>query len=178
MRLDITGRHVEITAPLRQLIDRRLAKLSRLLNDSAISANIVLTKEKYRHVAEIVIHARGDHMLRGIGIGNAWHLSMRQASEKIEQQAQKLKSKWAERKRRGSGARIVRPAATEEAQAPPTRVVRASRYAVKPMSVEDAALRVESGPDTFLVFRNADTDAVSILYRRKDGNLGLIEPES
>jgi putative sigma-54 modulation protein len=45
------------------------------------------------------------------------------------------------------------------------------------MSVEDAALRVDSGPDTFLVFRNADTDAVSILYRRNDGNLGLIEPE-
>jgi putative sigma-54 modulation protein len=45
------------------------------------------------------------------------------------------------------------------------------------MSVEDAALRVQEGPDTFLVFRNADTDAVSILYRRKDGNLGLIEPD-
>jgi putative sigma-54 modulation protein len=57
-------------------------------------------------------------------------------------------------------------------------VVRAKRYAVKPMSVEDAALRVDGGDDTFLVFRNAETDAVSILYRRKDGNLGLIEPDS
>ncbi len=175
MRLDITGRHVEITASLRQLIDRRLLKLSRLLNDSAISANVILTKEKYRHVAEIVIHARGDHMLRGIGVGNAWHLSLRQASQKIEQQAQKLKSKWTERKRRGNAPRAVPSGAVEES---PRRVVRAGRYAVKPMSVEDAALRVDSGPDTFLVFRNADTDAVSILYRRKDGNLGLIEPES
>jgi putative sigma-54 modulation protein len=175
MRLDITGRHVEITTPLRQLIDRRLAKLSRLLNDSAISATVILTKEKYRHLAEIVIHARGDHMLRGIGVGNAWHLSLRQAAEKIEQQAQKLKSKWAERKRRGNGTRTVGPTTVEP---PAKRVVRASRYAVKPMSVEDAALRVESGPDTFLVFRNSDTDTVSILYRRKDGNLGLIEPES
>ena len=65
MRLDITGRHVEITAQLRQLIDRRLAKFSRLLNDSAISASVILTKEKYRHLAEIVIHARGDHMQDG-----------------------------------------------------------------------------------------------------------------
>jgi len=55
MRLDITGRHVEITAQLRQLIDRRFVKLSRLLNDTAISASVILTKEKYRHVAEIVI---------------------------------------------------------------------------------------------------------------------------
>jgi putative sigma-54 modulation protein len=175
MRLDITGRHVEITAPLRQLIDRRLAKLSRVLNDSAISASVILTKEKYRHVAEIVMHARGDHMLRGIGTGNAWPLSLRQASEKIEQQAHKLKSKWAERKRRGNDTRTVRQ--TVEGPGTP-RVVRATRYAVKPMSVEDAALRVDSGPDTFIVFRNAETDAVSILYRRKDGNLGLIEPET
>jgi putative sigma-54 modulation protein len=173
MRLDITGRHVEVTPPLRQLIDRRLAKLSRVLNDSAISGTVILTREKYRHLSEIVIHARGDHILRGTGAANAWHLSIRQAAEKIEQQAQKLKSKWAERKRRGAGAREV-PA--PEAAAVP-RVVRATRYAVKPMSVEDAALRVDSGPDTFVVFRNAETDAVSILYRRKDGNLGLIEPE-
>ena len=69
MRLDITGRHVDITPPLRQLIDRRFAKLERLLNDSAVSATVILTKEKYRHMAEIVIHARGDHMLRGIGRG-------------------------------------------------------------------------------------------------------------
>ena len=173
MRLDITGRHVEITPPLRQLIDRRLAKLSRVLNDSAISGTVILTKEKYRHLSEIVIHARGDHILRGIGTGNAWHLSLRQASEKIEQQAQKLKSKWAERKRRGAGAREV--PSSETAAVP--RVVRATRYAIKPMSVEDAALRVESGPDMFVVFRNAETDAISILHRRKDGTLGLIEPD-
>ena len=175
MRLDITGRHVDITPPLRQLIDRRLARLGRLLNDSVVSAQVILTKEKYRHRTEIIIHARGDHMLRGLGEGNAWNLSLRQASEKIEQQAQKLKSKWAERKRQGSGARVVTVAGGADASAAP-RVVRATRYAVKPMSVEDAALRVEESSETFVVFRNAETDAVSILYRRKDGNLGLIEP--
>ena len=177
MRLDITGRHVEITPPLRQLIDRRLAKLSRLLNDSAISAQVILTKEKYRHLTDIVVHARGDNMMRGQGAGNAWPISVRQASEKLEQQAQKLKSKWGERKRRGAGTRVVSTTASPEAGGAARRVVRATRYAVKPMSVEDAALRVDSGPDTFVVFRNADTDAVSILYRRKDGNLGLIEPD-
>ena len=175
MRLDITGRHVDITSPIRQLIDRRLARLGRLLNDSVISAQVILTKEKYRHRTEIIIHARGDHMMRGLGEGNAWNLSLRQATEKIEQQAQKLKGKWAERKRRGSGARLLAPPAGSDATAAP-RVVRATRYAVKPMSIEDAALRVEDGSETFVVFRNAETDAVSILYRRRDGNLGLIEP--
>jgi putative sigma-54 modulation protein len=60
---------------------------------------------------------------------------------------------------------------------PARRTVRTTRYAVKPMSIEDAALRLESGDDTFVVFRNADTDAVSIVHRRKDGTLGLIEPD-
>jgi putative sigma-54 modulation protein len=180
MRVDITGRHVEITTPLRQLIDRRLAKLGRLLNDSALSATVILTKEKYRHRSEVIIHARGDHTLRGLGEGNNWPLSVRAATEKIEQQAAKLKSKWGERKRRGSGPRIVAAAgerASAEPASGPQRVIRARRYPVKPMSIEDAALQVEGTAENFLVFRNAETDAVSILYRRKDGNLGLIEPD-
>ena len=178
MRVDVTGRHVEITTPLRNLIDQRLAKLERLLNDSVVSAVVILTKEKYRHRTEIVIHARGDHMMRGLGEGNAWPLSIRQAAQKVEQQAQTLKGKWAERKRGSARRRTPRAAAADQAPRPATRpVVRASRYAVKPMSVEDAALRVEGSAEAFVVFRNADTDAVSILYRRKDGNLGLIEPD-
>lgn len=176
MRLDITGRHVEITPAVRQLITRRLGRLERLLNDAAVSAIITLTKEKYRVRTEIAVHTKGDHLLRGNGEGNALPLSVRQATEKIEQQAQKLKGKWDGRKRKGGGSRVV-PVTPREAGGMP-RIVRATRYAIKPMSVEDAALRVDgSGGETFIVFRNADTDAVSILYRRKDGNLGLIEPE-
>jgi putative sigma-54 modulation protein len=183
MRLDITGRHVEITPALRQLIERRLARVQRLLNDSAVSATAILTLEKYRHRTEIILHARGDKMLRGLGEGNAWTLSIRQAIEKVEQQAQKVKGKWSDRKRsvtrrvprakRTDGAAAVRAEAADMSP----RVIRATRYAVKPMSVEDAALRVGGGAETFVVFRNADSDAVSILYRRKDGHLGLIEPD-
>jgi putative sigma-54 modulation protein len=179
MRLDITGRHLDVTASLRQLIGRRLAKLERLLNDSAISGQVILTKEKYRHRTEIVIHARGDHMLRGMGEGSAWPLSVRAAAEKIEQQAQTLKGKWRERKRRGAVTRTIPPTdgAGDGAAATQRRVIRNTRYAIKPMSIEDATLRVESGSEAFFVFRNAETDAVSILYRRSDGNYGLIEPD-
>ena len=175
MRLDITGRHVDITPALRQLIDRRFAKLARILNDSAISAAVILTKEKYRHMAELVIHARGDHMLRGIGQGTTWPLALRQASQKIEQQAQTLKVQVGDAEAPGGTRARCGPTPAEPATT--RRVVRASRTAVKPMSVEDAALRVDAGSETFVVFRNAETDAVSILYRRKDGNLGLIEPD-
>jgi putative sigma-54 modulation protein len=188
MRLDITGRHVEITPALRTLIERRLARLERLLNDSVVSVKVILTLEKYRHRAEVIVHARGDNVLRGLGEGNAWPLSIRQAAEKLEQQAAKIKTKWTERKRSDTRRRVPRVARAGGSLAPPRaavaapdrtdgepRVIRASRYAVKPMSVEDAVMRLEDAAESFLVFRNADSDAVSIVYRRKDGNLGLIE---
>ena len=178
MRLDITGRHVEMGPPLRQLIGRRLAKLERILNDSAISAQVVLTKEKYRHRAEIIVHARGDHILRAKGEGTGWNVSIRDAAEKIEQQAQTLTGKWQARKRRGSGGRTVPAQPDLPAEAVNAhRVIKATRYAVKPLSVDDAIQRLGTGAETFVVYRNADSDAISILYRRTDGNYGLIEPD-
>jgi len=180
MRLDITGRHVTVTPALRQLITRRLGTLERVLNDAAISALVIVTKEKYRHKVEIAMHTRGDHTLSGTAEANGWPLAIRQATLKIEQQAKKLKGKWDSRRRQA--AKVVRnrkvmpqPGEMMSAADGP-RVIRASRYAVKPMSVDDAALRIEEADETFLVFRNADDDAVAILYRRKDGNLGLIQP--
>ena len=183
MRLDITGRHVDITPTLRQLIERRLARVERLLNDSAVSATVILTLEKYRHRAEIIVHARGDKMLRGLGEGTAWNLSLRQAVEKVEQQAKKVKGKWSERNRTDTRRRVPRTVRAAAAIRPPRpepetpRVIRATRYAVKPMSVDDAAVRIEESAEAFIVFRNPESSAVSIVYRRKDGQLGLIEPD-
>jgi putative sigma-54 modulation protein len=177
MRLDITGRHVDITPAVRAVINKRLVRLGRLLNDSAISAQVILTKEKYRLLSEIVVHARGDRILRARGEGTTWPGSLRESSGKIEQQAQTLKGKWGERKRDGAGTRAVRADPDAAGAAPASRVIRATRYPVKPMSIEDAALRVDGSGENFVVFRNADTDAISVLFRRKDGNLGLIEPD-
>src|SRR4051812_29497185 len=145
MRLDITGRHVDITPTIRQLIERRLARVERLLNDSALSATVILTLEKYRHRTEVIVHARGDKMMRGLGEGNAWNLSLRQAVEKVEQQAKKVKGKWDERKRSDTRRRVPRvvragaaaePPRTERPEPEAPRVIRATRYAIKPMSVE------------------------------------------
>lgn len=178
MRTLVTGRNVNITPRLRQLIDHGLSKLDRVLNDSAVSAQVILRQERHRHVAEVTIHARGDHMLHGLGQGNAWQASLKAAASKIEKQAQRMKSKWHERKRQGADARTVTPPPRlAEPVAGSPRVIRAVRSVVKPMTVEDAALRLGPGAESFLVFRNASSEAVSILYRRKDGNLGLIEPD-
>ena len=180
MRLDITGRHVSVSPALRELITQRLNPLERRLNDAAISAMVIVTKEKYRHKVEIAIHTRGDHVLSGTAEANTWPLAIRQAVLKIEQQAQKLKGRWDARKRQAAKVvrnRKVTPQPGESASAADgPRVIRASRYAVKPMSVDDAAMRIDNGDEAFLVFRNSEDDSIAILYRRKDGNLGLIQP--
>ncbi|MEO5895497.1 MAG: ribosome-associated translation inhibitor RaiA [Vicinamibacterales bacterium] len=181
MRLDITGRHVTVTPALRQLITQRLSILERVLNDAAVSALVILTKEKYRHRVEIAIHAAGDHSLSGTAEAASWVLAIRQATLKIEQQAKKLKGKWDSRKRqsakvvRNRKAASVAPAMTDSPAADAPRVVRA-RYAVKPLSIDDAALQLERSDDSFVVFRHVDDDSLAIMYRRKDGNLGLIQP--
>ena len=180
MRVDITGRHITVTPALRQLITTRLATLERVLNDAAMSALVIVTKEKYRHKVEMAIHIRGDHTLSGTAEATSWPLAIRQAALKIEQQAKKLKGKWNSRRRQAAKTvrnRKISPAEGDSMPAPSgPRIVRATRYAVKPMSVEDAALRMDAADDDFLVFRNADDDAVAVLFRRKDGNLGLIQP--
>jgi len=188
MRIDITGRHVDVTPAIRQLVERRLSRIERLLNDSALTATAILTLEKYRHRTEIIVHVRGDKLLRGLGEGNAWNLSIRDAVEKVEQQVKKVKGKWTERKRSETRRRTLRPPAGDgtgrgaraealEREPVTPRVIRATRYAVKPMSVDDAALRMEQTTEAFIVFRNPESESVSIVYRRKDGNLGLIEPD-
>src|SRR5712692_11099456 len=104
MRLELTGRHVEITPTLRRLVDTKLGKLERLLNDSAVSAQAVLTREKHRCRADITVHARGEKFLHGVGTSVAWEASVCEAIDKIAQQAQRIKGKWQERKRRGRRA--------------------------------------------------------------------------
>ena len=181
MRVELTGRHVEVTPDLRKQVEKGLGKLDRRLEGGIVSVQAVLTLEKYRHTSEFTVHTRGDHFFHGIAATNSWASSIADAIEKIEQQLVRMKGKWQGRKRRAVSQRVVPmelappPAPAEEPKA--RRVRRVRRYAVKPMTVDEAALVVESGDDAFLVFRNAATDAVSVLYRRKDGDLGLIEPE-
>jgi len=195
MRLELTGRHVRITPGIKRLVDERLQKLDRLLHDRAVSLQVVLEQEKYRHRVEVTLHARGDHFLHGAGTGQSWELALNQALGKIDQQARKLKGKWDEGKRqRVSAAKVSPPVPAEraariagEARRRPAdgdgagrtpRVVRVRSRAAKPMTIEDAAAELGDGTDAVIVFRNSSNDAVTVLFRRPDGNLGLIEPEA
>ena len=197
MRLELTGRHITITPNIRKLVEDRLRPMLRMLNDSAVSAQVVLTKEKTRVHAEVTLHARGEHFLHGEATGRDVATALAACGDKVDRQVQRLKSKWSKGKRQGISAAKAASAAprperggkgfsSAKGMAAPAsgteprtlRVIRARRYEVKPMSVDEAALEVIDGDDSFLVFRNAATDTINVLFRRPDGNLGLIEPEA
>ncbi len=193
MRLELRGHHVDVTPRLRKFVESKLTKLERLLNDRAVSAQAVLTLEKHRHVADITLHARGERFLHGLGESASWETSLTRAVAKISQQAHKLKTQQKDKRHSlkppaldGAAPPRQPSAGTAPAAAPPggktrlrmPRVVRASREALKPMSVEDAAREVEAGGDGVVVFRNAESQVVSVLYRRRDGELTLVETEA
>ena len=99
MKSRATGRHAEIIPEIRQVISQKLAKLERLLNYNAVSVQVVLMKEHHQCCAEVVLHARGDHMLPGESEGAAWSQAVGNAAEKINQQAHSLKGKWDKHRR-------------------------------------------------------------------------------
>jgi putative sigma-54 modulation protein len=195
MRLELTGRHITITPAIRKLVEQQVARVLRLLNDSAVSGQVVLTKEKSRVHCDATIHARGEKFLHGAAGGRDVEMALSAALDKIDRQAQKLKGKWTERKRRGISAAkaasaaprperggkgfgerqpVERPAGGDDGDQ--VRIIRARKYAVKPMTVDEAAMDLVDRDDAFLVFINAATEEISVLFRRPDGNLGLIEP--
>jgi putative sigma-54 modulation protein len=173
MRLTLTGRQVEITPAMSRLVERKMARLERVLSDRAVSGQVEFWPEKFRRVVEVHVHARGGHMLKGRAVATSWDEALSQAVDRLVQQSQKLKGKWQERKRE---ARPVKR--TIQGPAAARRIVRARRYPVKPMTVEEAARAVPDAPDAFVVFHNTDTGAVSVVFRRKDGDIGLIAPRA
>jgi putative sigma-54 modulation protein len=191
MRLELTGRHVEITPLLRRLVDRKLARLDRLLNDAAVSAQVVLTHQKRGRRTDVTLHARGEKFLHGFGESGAWETSLSRAVDKIAQQASRVKGKWKERHRPGlrkpppSAVReplVARPVNARTPTAPVVRprmprVLRASRQAIVAMSVADALRRAEKDGEGVVVFRDAETSAISVLVRRANGEMTLVETE-
>ena len=189
MRLELTGRHIKITPALRELVEDGLSHALRKLNNSAVSVQVVLTREKARIRAEATLHVKGERFLHGEATGHDAATAINAVLAKIDRQAQKVKSRWADGKRQGfSSAKAAsaspRPeGARSTVRAEPSfddgiRIIRARRYAVKPMSVEEAALEVADDRGAFLVFRNASSDSINVLFRRPDGHLGLIEPDA
>lgn len=99
MECTLTGRNTQVTPELRNLVLRRLSSLERLIGDAVVSADMVVATERHLYVSELVVHARGDHRLHGIGDGDTWQIAIGGAVDKVMRQAQTLKGKWQGRRR-------------------------------------------------------------------------------
>ena len=173
MNFTVTGRHLVVSDAVHDHVQKKLAHLHRVLNDSAVSAQCVISQQRQQFVCELTLHVRGDHTLVAIGRHVRAATAVSLAADKVGQQAQRLADKWKTHRRRTSApeAASVEPVAPE----PGVRVIRSRRYAVKPMTVDDAVLALDAGGQAFVVFRHVSSDAVAVVYRRPDGHVGLID---
>ena len=172
----MTGRQIEVTDALRQAAEDRLSRLEKYLDGDG-EAHVILAVEKRRHRAEVVIRDRRV-TLSAAGETADMYSSLNLVGDRLERQAKKHREKLKiERKREGKKASPRRLAALPPSLPEEPRVIRVPTSPVKPMSVEEALLLVRDTEKDFVVFRNSASDRVSVLYRRRDGNYGLIEPE-
>ena len=180
MQIDYTGRQMEITPAIKKYTEGHLLKMKRILGDQP-KWHVILTVEKHRHIAEITVKARM-YSLVGVHETTDMYSSILGALEKIEKQAKRLNAKRKERKRRADSLSHVTMNVLERetpaVSGDGVKVIRSRKFAVKPMSVEEAVQEVEESKAEFLVFRNAESEAVNVVYRRSDGHFGLIEPET
>lgn len=177
MKFEYTGRHVEVTPAMRRHVEDHFKKLDHIFNDSTARTHVIIEVEKNRQIGEVLVHWR-DHTLTASDTNADMYMALTRAIAKIEKQALRLKKKIIDRKQgaKRSSAVAPNPDGQLEASPRPARIFTARRYTVKPMTAEEAALSLTSRADQFVVFRDADTDRVGVLYKRKDGNFGLIEP--
>lgn len=177
MTFEYTGRHVVVSPAIRKHVEDHFKKLAYIFNDSTARTHVIIDVEKNRHIGEIVVYWR-DHTLTAKVVNADMYMALTAAIAKIEKQGLKLKNKIIGRKQGAKRAAAVAPEPDGrlEASPRPPRIIAARRYTVKPMTAEEAALRLTSEPDQFVVFRDADTERVGVLYKRNDGNFGLIEP--
>jgi len=180
MKVDITGRHIDVTEPIRKFTTDRIERL-RGIGDDIMEAHFILTVEKHqRHVAEVNIKTRHDfhHCTE---VSTDMYTSIAAVLDKIEKQILKSKGRVMARKRRSNGNGAVQPSTVIEVEETLgerlPRIVHTHQIAAKPMSVDDAAVAIDDSEQEFLVFRNSENDRINVVYKRKDGNIGWIEPE-
>ncbi|WP_457636596.1 ribosome hibernation-promoting factor, HPF/YfiA family [Oceanithermus sp.] len=175
----LVGRDVDITDSLRNYVERKTERLDRYF-DQIVDAKVVLSLAGSPHVerrakAEIQLNVPGG-LIRVEESDPDMYAAIDRAVEVLEKQLKRFKGRLLGRRHSSLGAPPPMPEEEEEAEEVEPEIVRVKRFEMKPMTPEDAALQMEALGHTFFVFRNADTEEINVIYRRHDGNYGLIEP--
>lgn len=179
MQVQVTFRHVEPSEAVKEYAREKVEKIQKYL-DGPVEANITLGVEKHRHEADITILASG-LKIHGKEITGDLFSAIDLVMDKLETQVKRYREKL---KGRNSGRRggsetpfKVDIFEAESLPEPTPRIVNSHRLTAKPMDVDEAAMQLDLSQDDFLVFINARTEVMNVIYRRGDGNFGLIEPQ-
>ena len=176
MKYNINGRNIELTQALESAVEEKIVKLNKYFNDS-VTAQITLSVEKLSHIIEITIPFNGS-VLRAEVEGKNMYNIMDDAVAVIEKQVNKFKNKLRD-KHRGVSISQFTPGFLEEPEEKDEegiKIDKTKKFAIKPMSAEEAVLQMELVGHNFFVFFDSDTEEVNVVYKRKNGTYGLIEP--
>ena len=186
MATEISGRNYEIPPDIRSMIEKKLAKIEERLFDDVIDVRVVLQVEKYRNICEVLITGK-EHDVKTVQESDeSMQDAVNSAMDHLKRQAQKNRNKIRDHHRKDGNGRdvpdwsvqVIEPAQMrEDTEERAPRIVKTNNIAIRPMAIEEAALRLDDSRNEFIVFLDIDTDRVSVIYKRQDGNLGLIAPE-
>jgi putative sigma-54 modulation protein len=173
MKFMITGKNIALTDALKNTVEKKLGKLEKYFNPE-VEIHATLSVQKNRQIIEVTIPFNGI-LLRGEESTTDMYLSIDNVVDKLEKQIMKHRTRLERRTHDGSLRLMEVPSEVAEEEEP--QVVKTKRFAVKPMDVDEAVLQMDLLGHDFFVFRNADSNEVNVVYKRRDGNVGLIEPE-
>lgn len=176
MRLSVTGKGMEVSEYLQGIVTKKASKLERYFKKDT-EVFVTLSIEKSRHICEVTVPFDGV-LLRTEEVSGDMYNSIDASLKKLERQIRRHRTKL-EKRLHEKAYDYAEPVFYEEEDEaePEARLVRRKKFAVKPMSLEEAEMQMELLGHSFFVYVDADTQEVNVLYRRKDGDLGLIEPE-
>lgn len=174
MRVIVSGRNMEVTNALRDTVQSKLDRLDKFFNKE-LEAQATLSVQKNRHIIEVTIPINGS-ILRAEEATEDMYVSIDKVIDKLTRQLTKQKHKLENRINKYETIRFENIPTSESDNTLETKIVKTKRFNMKPMNAEEAVLQMELLGHTFYVFADAESDDINVVYKRKDGNYGLIEP--
>lgn len=176
MKITVTGKNIDVTDSLRDTVIRKISKLDKYFNPD-VEAQVTLSVQKNHHIIEVTIPFNGI-ILRGEESTGDMYTSIDNVLDKLEKQIMKHRTRL-ERKLKENSLKMFdkQPGEADDEEEYNPSIVRTKKFAMKPMPVDEAVLQMDLLGHNFYVFQNAETEEVNVVYKRKDGRYGLIEPE-
>ena len=175
MRITITGRNIDLTQGIKEAVEERLSKLEKYFTPDT-DVFVTCSVEKERQKIEVTIPIKG-HVIRSEQVSNDMYVSIDLVEEVIERQLKKYRTRLVSKKMNAATSFKPEFVEADDTEEKKKKIVRTKRFGMKPMYPEDACVQMELLGHDFFVFRNAETDEVNVVYKRKGNTYGIIEPE-